>query len=173
MCISTLVSWLAHWSRWKYFPVSWCHLESVLSGQLLYWKTQNECHVFMSCFFWNTCSPVSYPVGHSAAFTVVGPSLPASGDVCLQAAQEHTQRLHSGDRLCVQDWNWMLLCVAVLRLWAFSLCLRFLQHLSVTAALESSAWLPEMLMHLSVSSFNCFYWLVLNPISWWERIWTR
>lgn len=64
-------------------------------------------------------------------------------------------------------------CVAVLRLWAFSLCLWFLQHLSVMAAPESSAWFPEMLMHLSVSSFDCFCWLVLNPVSWWEGSWTR
>lgn len=50
----------------------------------------------------------------------------------------------------------MPLCVAALRFGAF-LCDCILQHLSVIATPESLAWLPEMFVRLSVSSFDCFY----------------
>lgn len=65
----------------------------------------------MSCFSQNTCSPVSCPVRCAAALMVAGPSCqPWEMSLCLQGAQEQSQRLHSGDRLCAQDKLSQVMC---------------------------------------------------------------
>lgn len=105
-----------------------------------------------------------------AAFMVVGPILPTSWYLSLQGVKgAHPKAAFLWQILCT-GFKWMPLCVAALRFGAF-LCDCILQHLSVIATRESLAWLPEMFVRLSVSSFDCSYWLVLNHNSWWESIW--